>query len=86
MRRDLLFAAALMLAATAQPGGRKVILDGVEPYRVVDPLFECVRIAVNHRGETYSPAYIQGIAGAAFRIGGPSTAETAASRSLGPRN
>jgi len=47
-----------------------VVLDGVDRYRVMDPLFECVRVVLSYRGETYSPAYIQGISGAAFRIAG----------------
>ena len=46
------------------------VLGGVDRYRVMDPMFECVRIVLNYRGETYSPAYIQGISGGAFRIGG----------------
>ena len=36
----------------------------------MDRLFECVRVVLLHRGELYSPAYIQGISGAAFRIAG----------------
>jgi hypothetical protein len=48
----------------------RVILDGVDRYRVMDPMFESVRVVLAHRGETYSPAYVQGISGAAFRIGG----------------
>jgi hypothetical protein len=51
-------------------GGLRIVLDGVDRYRVVDPMFEGVRIVLSCRGETYSPAYIQGISGAAFRIGG----------------
>ncbi|MGD8239920.1 MAG: hypothetical protein PVH68_15295 [Armatimonadota bacterium] len=48
-----------------------MVIDGVDRYRVMDPLFECVRVVLSHRGEKYSPAYIQGISGAAFRIAGP---------------
>jgi hypothetical protein len=48
----------------------KVILEGVDRYRVMDPLFECVRVVLAHRGERLSAPYIQGISGAAFRIGG----------------
>jgi len=47
-----------------------MILQGVEPYRVVEPLFEGVRVILSYRGETYSPAYIQGLSGAAFRVAG----------------
>lgn len=50
--------------------GKMAVLGGVDRYRVIDPMFECVRIVLNYRGETYSPAYIQGISGGAFRIGG----------------
>lgn len=48
-----------------------MIVDNVDRYRVIDPMFECVRIVLSHRGETYSPAYIQGISGMAFRMAGP---------------
>jgi hypothetical protein len=47
-----------------------IVLDGVDRYRVVEPMFESVRVVLSYRGETYSPAYVQGISGAAFRIGG----------------
>lgn len=42
----------------------------VETYKVCEPLFESVRVVLNFLGESYSPAYIQGISGAAFRIAG----------------
>jgi len=48
----------------------RVVLNGVDRYRVMDPLFEGVRVVLSYRGEPYSPAYVQGISGAAFRIGG----------------
>ena len=48
----------------------KVILDGVDRYRVTDAMFESVRVVLNFLSESYSPAYVQGIAGSAFRIGG----------------
>lgn len=47
-----------------------IVLDGVDRYRVVEPVFESVRVVLSYRGETYPPAYVQGISGAAFRIGG----------------
>lgn len=50
--------------------GKCVWIEGIEPYRVREPLFEAVRIVLSHRGATYSPEYIQGISGAAFRIAG----------------
>ena len=40
-------------------------IDGVDDYRVMDPMFEAVRIAMAARGEPYSAEYIQGISGAA---------------------
>ena len=48
-----------------------MVIDGVDRYRIMDPLFECVRVVLAHRGETCSPAYVAGISGAAFRIAGP---------------
>ena len=47
-----------------------MILTDVDYYRVVEPLFEGARVILSYRGEKYSPEYIQGIAGSAFRIGG----------------
>ena len=51
--------------------GSRVILENVDRYRVQEPLFEGVRAILSYRGEEHSPAYVQGISGAAFRIGGP---------------
>ncbi len=42
-----------------------------DPYRVHDPMFESVRIALAARGRPYSVSYLQGISGNAFRLGGP---------------
>jgi hypothetical protein len=71
---QFLTAALLLLllasAATAEDA-RRVVLDKIDTYRVTDPMFEGVRIILSYRGEKYSPAYIQGISGSAFRIGGP---------------
>ena len=47
-----------------------IVPGGVDRYRVVDPMYECVRVALDYRGEAHSPAYVQGLSGAAFRIGG----------------
>ncbi|MDF2542489.1 MAG: hypothetical protein K0S47_2207 [Herbinix sp.] len=44
------------------------ILKDVKPYKVKEPLFEGVRVIMSYLGEPYSPEYIQGISGAAFRI------------------
>jgi len=49
----------------------RVVLENVDRYRVMGPLFEGVRVILSYRGGEYTPAYLQGIAGAAFRIGGP---------------
>jgi hypothetical protein len=50
--------------------GDNMVIEGVDRYRVIEPMFEGIRIIMSHRGEKYSPAYIQGISGAAFRIAG----------------
>lgn len=49
----------------------RVVLENVDRYRVPEPLYEGVRVILAYRGEAYSPAYIQGLSGAAFRLGGP---------------
>ncbi len=49
---------------------KKVVIEGVDHYKVIEPLFECVRVALSNKGETYSPEYVCGISGAAFRIAG----------------
>ena len=54
-----------------QPEAQRVILDGVDHYRICDPAFEGIRVILSYRGEGYSPAYVCGISGAAFRISGP---------------
>ncbi len=51
-------------------GNGRVVLEGVDRYQVMDALFEGVRVVLSYRGEPHSPAYVQGISGAAFRIGG----------------
>lgn len=48
-----------------------MIIDNVDRFRIVEPQFEGARVVLNFLSEKYSPAYIQGISGAAFRIGGP---------------
>jgi len=55
--------------ALRREGGRAWI-EGIEPYRVTDPVFEGVRLILASRGERYTPEYVQGISGSAFRIGG----------------
>jgi hypothetical protein len=51
--------------------GETKILQGVDQYKITEPLFEGVRVILNYRGEKYSPAYVAGISSAAFRIAGP---------------
>ena len=48
----------------------KVWIEGTDKYRVMDPMYEGVRIILAARGDVYSLEYIQGISGSAFRIGG----------------
>jgi hypothetical protein len=47
-----------------------MILKNVDRYRVVEAMVEGIRVILNYRGEPYSPAYVQGISGAAFHIAG----------------
>jgi hypothetical protein len=47
-----------------------MVIEGVDRYRVIEPMFECARVVMSYRGENYSPAYVQGIAGTAFTLGG----------------
>jgi hypothetical protein len=56
---------------TAVTTGERVVLDGVDRYRVVEPVAEAVRIVLAYRGEKVSPAYVQGLSGAAFKVAGP---------------
>jgi hypothetical protein len=65
----VIFSTTLAYGATPMPA--RVVIENVDRYRVPEPLFEGVRVILAYRGESYSPAYIQGISGAAFRIGGP---------------
>lgn len=48
----------------------KIFLPGADRYQVREAMFEGVRVILSYRGEPYTPAYIQGISGAAFRIAG----------------
>jgi len=67
----LLAVASITVAHAATTMPTRVVLENVDPYRLPEPLFEGVRVILAYRGETYSPAYLQGISGAAFRMGGP---------------
>ena len=61
---------ALLLAGICaiSAKGETVVLQNIDKYRYHDPLFESVRVVLNSMGETYTPEYIQGISGAAFKI------------------
>jgi hypothetical protein len=61
----------IVLETANIPKDKKIILDGVDKYHVREPLFEGVRVILTYLGEPYSPDYIQGISGAAFRVAGP---------------
>ena len=63
-------AAGQRAVASLKREGSRAWIDGVDRYRYFDPMFEGVRIILAHRGERYSPEYIQGLSGSAFRIGG----------------
>ncbi len=58
------------LSATYIKGDEEMVIQNVDRYRVTEPLFEGARILLTHLGEGYTPAYIQGVSGAAFRISG----------------
>ena len=45
-------------------------IEGVQPFQVCEVMFEAVRVALTQHGALFSANYIQGISGAAFRIGG----------------
>ncbi len=76
----------LLSACAAQAGGERVVIPGVDRFRVVEPMFECVRIVLSQRGEKYSPAYIQGISGAAFRAAGPCPCAPTCSTAMEPED
>lgn len=56
--------------STSPKADARVIIDDVDCYRVLEPMHEAVRVVLAQRGEKYTPAYVQGISGAAFRIAG----------------
>ena len=51
-------------------GESDMVLLNIDKYRYYDPLFEGVRIILNNRDEKFTPEYIQGISGSAFKIAG----------------
>lgn len=72
-RRGLVAAAgaALFPLPEVSADGQRVVIKGVPPYGVYDPIHESIRAALAGRRARYSTVYIQGISGAGFRIGGP---------------
>ena len=64
-------------------GGDQAVVKGVDRYRVVEPSFEGVRVVLAHHGASHSPAYVQGISGAAFRIAGPCPCAPTCSGAMG---
>lgn len=79
--RGLLLVAGLASVASMGDGAMQVKVDR---YRYLDPMFECVRVVLAQRGETYAPAYIQGISGMAFRIAGPCPCAPTCSTAMSP--
>ncbi len=65
---------------------KKVVIDGVDTYRVIEPMVEGVRIILAHQGEKYSPAYIQGISGIAFQIAGICVCAPTCGPAMGPED
>jgi hypothetical protein len=63
-----------------------MILQGVDRYRVVEPMYEGIRVILSYRGEPYSPAYIQGLSGAAFRVAGICPCAPTCSTAMDPRS
>ncbi len=70
--RNLILAGMIVFAAAGEAMGQeaKKIIQGVDKYRVVEAMYEGVRVIMTFHGEKYSAAYVQGISGMAFRIGG----------------
>jgi hypothetical protein len=72
---------------TASPQqNERMILEGVDHYRVMEAMFEGVRVILSYRGEPYSPAYMQGISGAAFRISGICPCAPTCSTAMSPQD
>ena len=57
----MLLSSAVSVAAVANP-------VAVDAYRYNEPLFEGARVVLNAMGEKFTPEYIQGVSGAAFKI------------------
>jgi hypothetical protein len=63
-----------------------MIIHGIDRFRVCEPLFEAVRLVVNYHGDSYSAAYLQGISGAAFTIGGICPCAPTCAKIMGPED
>jgi len=63
-----------------------LIIEGIDHYRVMEPLFEGIRVMLSYRGERYSPEYVQGISGAAFRIAGICPCAPTCSSAMAPQD
>ncbi len=63
-----------------------MIIENVDRFRVSEPLFEGARVVLTSLGEQYSPAYLQGISGAAFRIAGPCPCAPTCSSQMGTKD
>ncbi len=69
-----------------EKGEKKVVIDGVDRYRVIEPMVEGVRIILTHRGEKYSPAYIQGVSRVAFQVAGICPCAPTCGPAMGPED
>lgn len=58
------------LSVTYVKGEDEMILMKVDKYQYKEPLFEGARIVLSYLGSNFSPEYIGGISGAAFKIAG----------------
>jgi len=86
MPRPLCHAGVLLGLSTfglVRGAAEPVVVD-VDRYRVMEPMVESVRVVLSQRGETYSPAYIQGISRTAFQIGGICPCAPTCGEAMGP--
>jgi hypothetical protein len=75
---------ALCSALATSAAADRVDLDKTDRFRLCEPNFEAARVLLASRGETYSPGYIQGLSGQAFRIGGPCPCAPTCNGWMGP--
>jgi len=69
-----------------QSAPQRVVLEGLGPYRLWDPMFEGARLILNYRREHYAPEVIQGLSGGAFRIGGICPCAPTVAPAMGPQD